>query len=149
MAIERPAWAVDSARVVGMETNNRPSPQWYDDVATDLRTKLEPSDEGAVCVMFADDERVVRCAMLLEPDGTEIGPLEYDILAEIIDDLDLPAVLIAVVRADGEPLAEDWRLWEEMRGRIAAFCRSELIDLMVIGERSWWAVGGGRPDRAA
>jgi hypothetical protein len=99
--------------------------------------------------MFADDEHVVRCGILLEPDGTEIGPLEYDNLAEIIDDLDLPAVLIAVARADGEPLAEDWRLWEEMRGRVAAFCRSELIDLMVIGERSWWAVGGGRPDRAA
>ena len=149
LAGERPRQPASSARVFGMETNDHPSAQWYDEVAADLRRTFRPDDEGAVCVLFADEERVVYVGMIIEPDGTNVGPLEYDGLAHIIDGIDPPAVLIAVSRSDGEPLAEDWRLWEEMRGRIAALCRCELIDLMVVGEYSWWAVAGGPPGRAA
>jgi hypothetical protein len=44
-------------------------------------------------------------------------------------------------RPDGQPRAEDWRLWEELRKRMAV-ARSELIDLVVVGEQSWWAAVG-------
>ena len=41
----------------------------------------------------------------------------------------------------GQPRPGDWRLWEELRQRMAV-ARSELIDLVVVGERSWWAAVG-------
>jgi hypothetical protein len=37
--------------------------------------------------------------------------------------------------------AEDRRLWEELRKRMAV-ARPELIDLVVVGEHSWWAAVG-------
>ncbi|MGH8891488.1 MAG: hypothetical protein ACRDV3_17210 [Acidothermaceae bacterium] len=123
--------------------------RWYDGVAAEIRSKLRPCDEGAVWVLFADECRVVQMAMAIEPDGTELGALEYDSLTQVIGDVDAPTVLIAVPRADGIPFASDWRLWEEMRGRLEALTRSELIDLVVVGAESWWAVIGRWPDRAS
>jgi hypothetical protein len=61
----------------------------------------------------------------------------------------LPATWYDDVAADGEPLAADWRQWEELRGRLAALSRCELLDMVVVGERSWWALLGGRSNRAA
>jgi len=135
-----------------MPTNETPSElpiTWYDDVAADVRSKMRPDDEGCVWVLFTDEDHVVLFGMAIEPDGCEPGPLEFDGLAEIIGDLDLPAAVIAVTRADGEPLAADWRLWDGLRGRMAALTRCELLDLVIVGERSWWAVRGGRSNRAA
>jgi hypothetical protein len=52
-----------------------------------------------------------------------------------------PVNAMAVPRSDGQPRAEDWRLWEESRKRMAV-ARPELIDLVVVGEQSWWAAVG-------
>jgi hypothetical protein len=123
--------------------------RWYDGVAADVRSKMRPDDEGCVWVLFTDAERVVQVGIALESDGRDLGAVEYDGLTHIIDELDLPGVVIAVSRADGEPLPEDWKLWEELRGRLAALTRCELLDLLVVGEWSWWAALGGRSHRAA
>ena len=131
------------------EPHSELSADWYDDIAADVRSKMQPDDEGCVWVLFTDADHVVRFGVAVEPDGREPGPLEFDGLAHIIDDVDPPGAVLAVSRADGEPLAEDWRLWEELRGRVAARTRCELLDLVIIGERSWWAVRGGRSRRAA
>lgn len=131
------------------ETPSDLSASWYDGVATDVRSKMRPDDEGCVWVLFTDADHVIQVGVALESDGRELGELEYDGLSHIIGELDLPGVVVAVTRADGEPLAEDWELWEELRGRLAALTRCELLDLVVVGERSWWAVLGGRSNRAA
>lgn len=122
--------------------------RWHDLVAADIRCNIEHGDEGAVWVLFADEQRVVQMAIAIGPAGDELGAVEFDSLAAVIDEVDAPAVLIAIPRADGMPLACDWRLWEEMRGRVEALTRSELIDLLVVGSQSWWAARGG-PDRPA
>ena len=67
--------------------------------------------------------------------------LSLRVPAHVVDDVDAPAVIVAVPRSDGQPRAEDWRLWEEMRARLSV-TRSELIDLVVVGEQSWWAAVG-------
>lgn len=131
------------------ETPSKLSATWYDDLADDVRSKMQPDDEGCVWVLFTDEQHVVHFGVAFESDGRVLGDTEYDSLADIIGDLDLPGVAIAVTRSDGEPLAEDWRLWEELRGRLAALTRCELHDLVIVGERSWWAAIGGRSNRAA
>lgn len=114
---------------------------WYDEIAQGVRQQCKRDDEGGTWVLFLDEDRRPINAMALPAD--ELGPLDFDGLAAVVDDVDAPAVIVAVPRFDGEPRAEDWRLWEEMRKRMAV-ARSELIDLVVVGEQSWWAaVGGG------
>jgi len=120
---------------------------WYEALACAVRDRRGDGDEGTTWVLFVDDERKIFVGMAIEPDG-EIGQAEVDGLAEVIRGLDPPAVVVAVTRDEGEPLAADWRLWEELRGRLAV-SRTELIDVVVVGRHSWWAVLGGRPDHAS
>jgi hypothetical protein len=115
---------------------------WYDEIALGIREQRRADDEGGTWVLLLDEQRRPINAMALPP-AEGLGPLELDGLATVIDGVDAPAVIVAVPRSTVEPVAEDWRLWEEMRARLAVG-RSELIDLMVVGRRSWWAVGGGR-----
>jgi hypothetical protein len=131
------------------ETSSELSASWYDDVAANVRGKMRSDDEGCVWVLFTDEEHVVQVGIALESDGRVLGEMEYDGLSHIIGELDLPGVVVAVSRADGEPLAEDWELWEQLRGRLAALTSCELLDLVIVGEQSWWAVLGGRSNRAA
>jgi hypothetical protein len=112
---------------------------WYDGIAHGVRLQSTADDEGGTWVLFLDEERRPINAMALPAE--ELGPLELDGLAEVVDGVDAPAVIVAVPRSDGEPRAEDWRLWEELRKRMAV-ARSELIDLVVVGEQSWWAAVG-------
>lgn len=112
---------------------------WYDGIAHGVRLQSRPDDEGGTWVLFLDDERRPINGMALPAE--ELGPLELDGIVEVVDGIDAPAVIVAVPRSDGEPRAEDWRLWEELRQRMAV-ARSELIDLVVVGEQSWWAVVG-------
>ena len=112
---------------------------WYDEIAQGVRQQCRLDDEGGTWVLFLDEERRPINAMALPHE--ELGPLDFDGLAHVVNDVDAPAVIVAVPRFDGQPLAEDWRLWEELRSRMAV-ARSELIDLVVVGERSWWAAVG-------
>jgi len=112
---------------------------WYDEIAHGVRLRSTRDDEGATWVLFLDEDRRPINGMALPAD--ELGPLELDGLAQVVDGIDAPAVIVAVPRSSGEPRAEDWRLWEELRKRMAV-ARSELIDLVVVGEHSWWAAVG-------
>jgi len=112
---------------------------WYDEIAQGVRRQCRLDDEGGTWVLFLDEARRPINAMALPHE--EFGPLDFDGLASVVDEVDAPAVIVAVPRFDGQPRAEDWRLWEELRGRMAV-ARSELIDLVVVGERSWWAATG-------
>jgi hypothetical protein len=113
---------------------------WYDEIAERVRQQARLDDEGGTWVLFLDEERRPMNGMALPHE--ELGPLDYDGLASVVDDVDAPAVVVAVPRFNGEPRAEDWRLWEELRKRMVV-ARSELIDLVVVGEQSWWAAVGG------
>lgn len=112
---------------------------WYDGIAQGVRLQCSADDEGGTWVLFLDEDRRPVNAMALPAE--ELGPLDFDGLALVVDGGDAPAVVVAVPRFDGEPRAEDWRLWEELRKRMAV-ARSELIDLVVVGEHSWWAAVG-------
>jgi hypothetical protein len=116
---------------------------WYDALAEGIRKNRTPGDEGAFWVLFLDDERCPAfCAAF--PPAAELGPQEYDGLAEVIDAVDAPALVFVVPRSDGEPAAEDWRIWQELRARLAV-ARCELIDLVIVGSSSWWSAVRGRP----
>jgi hypothetical protein len=109
---------------------------WYDGIAQGVREQARLDDEGGTWVLFLDEDRRPMNAMALPHE--DLGPLDYDGLAQVVDGVDAPAVVVAVPRFNGEPRAEDWRLWEEL-GKRMAVARSELIDLVVVGEQSWWA----------
>jgi hypothetical protein len=120
-----------------MDTN------WYDEIAAEVRKLRGHDDDGTIWVLFLDDDRRPHVSAVLPP-AVEIGAAEFDGLAKIVDEVDAPAVVIAVPRPDGEPRPDDWRVWEELRARLLVG-RCELVDLVVVGEESWWAVVGGRP----
>lgn len=121
------------------------SSDWYDSIAVHVREQLDDDEEGSVCVLFLDDRGEPAVGLAL-PANEHIGEAELDGLVHIIDEIDPPAVAVAIPRDDGLPMASDWRLWRELRARLAAG-RAEFIDLVVVGVCSWWAAG--RPDRAA
>jgi hypothetical protein len=121
------------------------SNDWYDSIAARVREQLDDDEEGSVCVLFLDDRGEPAVGVALPP-NEHIGEAELDGLIHIIDEIDPPAVAVAIPRDDGLPMASDWRLWQELRARLAA-SRAEFIDLVVVGASSWWAAG--RPDRAA
>jgi hypothetical protein len=112
---------------------------WYDGIAEGVRLQSTGDDEGGTWVLFLDEDGRPVNAMALPAE--ELGPLELDGLVQVVDGVDAPAVVVAVPRSDGQPRAEDWRLWEELRARMAV-ARPELIDLVVVGELSWWAAVG-------
>src|ERR1700722_8986549 len=112
---------------------------WYDGIAEGAGRKSRADDEGGTWVLFLDEDRRPVNAMALPPEV--LGPLELDGLVQVVDDVDAPAVVVAVPRSDGQPRAEDWQLWEELRKRMAV-ARPELIDLVVVGDLSWWAATG-------
>ena len=129
-----------------MHTDNEPAVDvsWYDVVADEVRGHCRADDEGTTWVLFVDGDGQTFIGMAIEPGG-EIGEAEYDGLAQVIDVIGPPAVVVAVTREEGEPLAADWQLWEQLRERLTD--GTELIDVIVIGRHSWWAVVGGRPGR--
>jgi hypothetical protein len=122
--------------------------RWYDCIADGIRRKRVGADEGTTWVLLLDAERVPVVGMAITPDDAAQTDPAWDGLAHIIGDVDPPAVVLAVTRGDGEPRPGDHRLWEAMRARLAVL-RPELVDLIVVGERSWWAVLAGRDDLAA
>src|SRR5450755_3693109 len=68
---------------------------WYDALADGIRKNRTPGDEGAFWVLFLDDERCPAfCAAF--PPAAELGPPEYDGLAEVIDAVDAPALVFVV-----------------------------------------------------
>lgn len=134
-----------------MHTDNEPAVDvsWYDAVADEVRGHCRDADEGTTWVLFIDGDGQTFIGMAIERGdeiGDEIGAAEYDGLAQVIDEIGPPAVVVAVTREEGEPLAADWQLWQQLRARLTG--GTELIDVLVVGRHSWWAVVGGRPDRA-
>jgi hypothetical protein len=71
---------------------------WYDGIAHGVRLQRTPDDEGGTWVLFLDDDRRPVNAMALPAE--ELGPLELDGLAKVVDDIDAPAVIVAVPRSD-------------------------------------------------
>jgi hypothetical protein len=112
---------------------------WYDGIAEGIRLQSTADDEGGTWVLFLDEDGRPVNAMALPAE--ELGPLELDGLVQVVDGVDAPAVVVAVPRSDGQPRAEDWRLWEGLRRRMAV-ARPELVDLLVVGDLSWWAAVG-------
>jgi len=120
---------------------------WYDLIAREVRTRRRCDDDGTVWLLFLDEGRRPTIGAVFPP-ATGIGAPEYDGLARMIDDIDPPGVVVVVPRFDGVPQVVDWRFWEELRARVVV-TSCELVDLVVVGPRAWWALVGGRPDRAA
>lgn len=127
---------------------------WYDNIAQHVRDLRDDGegDEGTLwVVLLLEGDRIGMAFAItaIPPELTEADAEGFfDGLAHVIDDVDPPGILFAVTRHDGEPRPIDWRVWESMRGRLAV-ARSELVDLTVVGDHSWWAVQAGRRDFAA
>ena len=67
---------------------------WYDGIAEGIRLQSTADDEGGTWVLFLNEDRRPVNALALSPDGLE--PLDLDGLVQIVDDVDAPAVIVAV-----------------------------------------------------
>jgi len=62
-------------------------------------------------------------------------------LAMVITEVGPKAVLLVVPRLTGVPLPADHQLWTDLRERLADTA-IDLIDLLVVGERTVWSARG-------
>ena len=101
-----------------------------------LRTQLRREDEGSLWLLFLDDPHGdVVLATSFEGAMAHVDAELTRNLVRIISHVPSAAVLLAVPRADGQPLNVDKRLWHDLEGLLT----DPLIDLVVVGESSYWS----------
>lgn len=113
---------------------------WLDDRVCEVRSQLCSSDEGAVWTLFFEDpygEPIIACAIndaTAQMDGTLLRNL-----ANMIDEGPWRASLIAIIRSCGTPRDEDYQLWKGLRAEIQT---TTLLDLLIVGECTYWSAEG-------
>lgn len=111
-------------------------PSWLDDRLRDLRGQLTPRDEGSLWLLFLDEPRgEVLLASAFAGAMAQVDAQMTRSLVRIIGQVPAAAVLLAVPRTDGQPLAVDRRLWSDLE-RLDVL---PLVDLVVVGESDYWS----------
>lgn len=112
---------------------------WREDRAREIRTQLNPQDEGSLWVLFLDDPH--GPPLLATPIEGAMDEMDGQLagnLAMIINKVGSKAVLLAVPRRRGTPHKHDRQLWRDMQ-ELLADSSIELLDLLVVGPRHTWS----------
>lgn len=126
---------------------------WHEERAREIRTALQPQDEGSLWVLFFDDPR--EAPLLAAPLEGAMSKIDHQLavnLAMVINEVGSHAVLLAVPRRRGLPAEPDHRLWQQLC-ELLAHSPVEVLDLLVVGSEGLWsarkaATRSGRPLRA-
>jgi hypothetical protein len=107
-------------------------------VATEVRRRLDPSQDGELWLCFVDrHDAVVLCLAVAE--GTHnVDELFLRHVVDVIRSIGTPQVVLAVHRADARPVRADRLLWRETCVRLAD-ARVARVDLLVVGPAATWS----------
>jgi DNA repair protein RadC len=101
------------------------------------------STDGSLVAVFVGpgDQVVLRVA--LNEGTTHVDELFLRHLVMLTADVGVPSVAFVISRRDGRPTRIDRLLWRELTRRLAA-SGTELLDVVVVGEESYWSATSGR-----
>jgi hypothetical protein len=100
--------------------------------------------EGSLTAVFVGpDDRVVLQVDISE--GTAyVDELFLRHVVMLISDIGVAGARLVVSRATGRPTRIDRLLWREISSRLAGSDTTTLLDVLVVGEQSWWSAAGNR-----
>jgi hypothetical protein len=109
----------------------------------DVIRRIAARPNGSLTAVFVGaDDRVVLELEIGE--GTaHVDELFLRHIEMLISDIGVAGVRIAVSRGAGRPTRIDRLLWRELNARLAG-SETALLDLLVVGEHSWWSAVSNR-----
>lgn len=119
-----------------------------DDRVTEVRRKLTPTDEAPWVLLFDDPADAPLTAMAVADALAHMDDEMTRNLAHIIDEVPANAAVLVAPRDDGSPRAADRQLWEDLDVEPCG-TKTQLLDLVVVGERGYWSARAERDSRFA
>jgi DNA repair protein RadC len=119
------------------------SPTPFSAICAAVRQHPGDQTEGALLAVFLDRQRAVVLTIGFEEGTRHVDELFLRHLVAVISDLRVAAVVFSVIRGIGHPTRIDKLLWHELSARLGA-TSTDVLDLLVIGERQLWSAATGR-----
>jgi DNA repair protein RadC len=119
----------------------------YDPICAEVRARWSARTDGDLMLVFVDAEGVPLLTLDVDEGTRHLDELFLRHVTTLILDIGLPAVVLAVPRAAGRPTRVDRRLWRELTARLGG-ATTQLLDLLVVGDATWWSATLRRPAAA-
>lgn len=120
---------------------------WLDERVAEIRGGRTPGDEGSLWMIFLDAPRGrPLLASVVDNAMAHMEEVMKRNLAWIFDSTGSTAILLAVIRSDGQPRLADRQLWPDLRSRVKDV---ELVDLLVIGDAGYCSAAGSSHARTS
>lgn len=120
----------------------------YDLLCDEVRDRWRDGVDGDLMLIYLDACGVPLLTLDVDEGTRHLDELFVRYVVMLIVDLRLPGVVVAVPRRVGRPTRSDRGLWRELRKNVAGDDRTQLVDLVVVGDQQWWsAAGAHRVDR--
>jgi hypothetical protein len=118
-----------------------PVPVPFAAIIEDVRRREEPA--GALLGIFLNAELAILLTMRISEGTDHVDELFLRHLVGVVADLQMVAVIFAVLRVEGRPARIDRLLWRELHGRLENE-PTRFLDLIVVGAHRSWSCASGR-----
>jgi hypothetical protein len=98
--------------------------------------------DGSLTAVFTDVAGRVVLRVEIGEGTTNVDELFLRHLVMLTADVGVPGVRFVICRPDGRPTRIDKLLWRELQVRLAD-STTQLLDVVVVGESSWWSAKTG------
>jgi hypothetical protein len=143
----------DGRRDAGRDRPEAAAGPVYDAICDEVRTVAPVVLDGGLLAFFLDGSAQVILKVALDEGTRHVDDLFLRHLSALVAEIDAATVILASIRANGQPRRADRLLWREMQRRLAT-SDSVLADLLVVGPDWCWSAAtrrrvSYREDRAA
>jgi DNA repair protein RadC len=108
-----------------------------------VRCRVPAVGDGGLLAFFLDPAGLVILRVALDEGTRHVDELFLRHLTALVTEIDAASVVLASVRADGQPTRTDRVLWREMQQRLTN-AQSVLTDLLVVGDDRCWSAATRR-----
>jgi DNA repair protein RadC len=123
-----------------------PAPVPFAAIIEDVRQRAEPA--GALLGIFLNAEHGTLLTMRISEGTDHVDELFLRHLVGVVADMQMVAVIFAVMRVEGRPARIDRLLWRELYERLENE-PTRFLDVIVIGAKRSWSCASGRRIPAA
>ena len=103
-----------------------------------IRKQMTPDDEGSLWTLLFDDPAGMPViAQVIDGGADQLDSEWLRIFASVLDLVDAPAYLFAIIRSGGWPHPSDQQLWRNLRVLLQD-SRCQILGLLVVGENTHW-----------